>query len=64
MKNFQTRQNCLFDEWGFKCACVTCLDEYLNDVKANEIYSRFAKLKKEHEMFGEPEDFVSFDNTK
>ena len=64
MKNFQTRQNCLLDEWGFKCACATCLDEYLNNVEANEIYSRFAKLKKEHEMFGEPEDFVSFDTTK
>ena len=64
MKNFQTRQDCLFDEWGFKCACATCLDEYINDVEANEIYSRFAKLKKEHEMFGEPEDFVSFDTTK
>ena len=64
MKNLQTRQDCLLVEWGFKCACVICLDEYLNDIEANEIYSRFETLQNEHETFGKPQNFVSFDITK
>ena len=64
MKNLQTRQDCLLVEWGFKCACVICLDEYLNDIQADEIYSRFETLQNEHETFGKPQNFVSFDITK
>ena len=64
MKNLQTRQDCLLVEWGFKCACVICLDEYLNGIEANNIYSRFEMLQNEHERFGKPQNFVSFDVTK
>ena len=62
MKNLEIRQKILLFQWGFKCTCAICLEETQND--ANHIYERFAELQKKQEMFGEHQNFVSFDITK
>ena len=62
MKNLEIRQQILLFQWGFKCTCAICLEETHTD--ANHIYERFAELQKKQEMFGEHQNFLSFDITK
>ena len=64
MKNRQMRQDCLLNAWGFSWNCTMCLEEFRDETESNQIYSRYMELQKEHEQFGEPENFVSFDVSK
>ena len=47
MKNLETRQKYLLEEWGFKCSCTLCLDETKTD--SNDKYEQFAELRREQE---------------
>ena len=52
VKDFNARQQLLFDGWDFKCMCNLCVAEGDSN---NELYEKFEKLQQEAEVLGRDE---------